>query len=109
MISNAVKYTNVNGIINVRIVNDWLYIENSYDKNKILDIDRIFDVKFDLNKENSNGLGLYIVSSILNNYNIEYKALQDANFFIFKIKISSYWSYIFDDLLNLVHSVEYLV
>ena len=45
--------------------------------------------KFDLNKENSNGLGLYIVSNILNNYNIEYKALQDEEFFIFKIKIFS--------------------
>lgn len=40
-------------------------------------------------KENSNGLGLYIVSNILNNYNIEYKALQDEEFFIFKIKIFS--------------------
>ena len=52
-------------------------------------MDKIFDVKFDLNKENSNGLGLYIVSNILNNYNIEYKALQDEEFFIFKIKIFS--------------------
>ena len=52
-------------------------------------MDEIFDVKFDLNKENSNGLGLYIVSNILNNYNIEYKALQDEEFFIFKIKIFS--------------------
>ena len=51
------------------------------------DMDKIFDVKFDLNKENSNGLGLYIVSNILNNYNIEYKALQDEEFFIFKIKM----------------------
>ena len=47
------------------------------------------NVKFDLNKENSNGLGLYIVSNILNNYNIEYKTLQDEEFFIFKIKIFS--------------------
>lgn len=52
-------------------------------------MDEIFDVKFDLNKENSNGLGLYIVSNILNNYNIEYKALQNEEFFIFKIKILS--------------------
>ena len=52
-------------------------------------MDEIFDVKFDLNKENSNGLGLYIVSNILNNYNMEYKALQDEEFFIFKIKIFS--------------------
>ena len=57
--------------------------------NKISNMDKIFDVKFDLNKENSNGLGLYIVSNILNNYNMEYKALQNEEFFIFKIKIFS--------------------
>ncbi|NSQ90064.1 sensor histidine kinase, partial [Enterococcus faecalis] len=37
----------------------------------------------------SNGLGLYMVSNFLNNYNIEYKVLQDEEFFIFKIKIFS--------------------
>ena len=89
LISNAVKYTDVNGVINIGIVNDWLYIENTYGNNKISNMDKIFDVKFDLNKENSNGLGLYIVSNILNNYNMEYKALQDEEFFIFKIKIVS--------------------
>ena len=89
LISNAVKYTDVNGVINIGIVNDWLYIENTYGNNKISNMDKIFDVKFDLNKENSNGLGLYIVSNILNNYNMEYKALQNEEFFIFKIKIFS--------------------
>ncbi len=86
LISNAVKYTDVSGVINIRVVNDWLYIENSYDNGKI-SMDKIFDVKFDLNKENSNGLGLYIVSNILNNYDIAYKVLQNEGFFIFKIKI----------------------
>lgn len=89
LISNAVKYTDVNGIINIGISNDWLYIENTNANNKILNMNKIFDVNFDINKENSNGLGLYIVSNILNNYNIEYKALQDEDFFIFKIKIFS--------------------
>ena len=89
LICIEVKYTDVNGVINIGMVNDWLYIENSYGNNKISNMDEIFDVKFDLNKENSNGLGLYIVSNILNNYNIEYKALQDEEFFIFKIKILS--------------------
>jgi len=89
LISNAVKYTEVNGVINIGIVNDWLYIENSYGNNKVSNMDKIFEVKFDLNKENSNGLGLYIVSNILNNYNIEYKASQDEVFFIFKIRIFS--------------------
>ncbi|HEN4291702.1 TPA: HAMP domain-containing histidine kinase, partial [Streptococcus agalactiae] len=45
LISNAVKYTNRNGIINIKIANDWLLIENSYDKNKILDAS--FDLKLD--------------------------------------------------------------
>ncbi|HFU3864124.1 TPA: histidine kinase dimerization/phospho-acceptor domain-containing protein, partial [Streptococcus suis] len=35
LISNAVKYTEVNGVINIGIVNDWLYIENSYGNNKV--------------------------------------------------------------------------
>ncbi|HFR5302611.1 TPA: sensor histidine kinase, partial [Streptococcus agalactiae] len=41
LISNAVKYTNRNGIINIKIANDWLLIENSYDKNKISKINKI--------------------------------------------------------------------
>ncbi|MFR2529507.1 MAG: ATP-binding protein [Clostridium paraputrificum] len=89
LISNAVKYTDVNGVINIGIDNDWLYIENSYGNNKVSDIDKIFEVKFDLNKENSNGLGLYIVSNIMNNYNIKYKVLQNEEFFVFKIKLFS--------------------
>ena len=86
MISNAVKYTEVNGVINIGVVNDWLYIENSYGNNKVSNMDKIFEVKFDLNKENSNGLGLYIVSNILNNYNIEYKASQDEEFLSLKLE-----------------------
>ena len=58
MISNAVKYTDVNGVINIRIVNDWLYIENSYGNNRISNMDKIFDVKFDLNKEKKKGFRL---------------------------------------------------
>ncbi|HEN3052283.1 TPA: HAMP domain-containing histidine kinase, partial [Streptococcus agalactiae] len=83
LISNAVKYTNRNGIINIKIANDWLLIENSYDKNKIL------DASFDLKLDNSNGLGLNIVKNILNKYNIKYEILHGENYFIFKIKIIS--------------------
>lgn len=83
LISNAVKYTNRNGIINIKIANDWLLIENLYDKNKIL------DASFDLKLDNSNGLGLNIVKNILNKYNIKYEILHGENYFIFKIKIIS--------------------
>ncbi|EOU2115545.1 HAMP domain-containing histidine kinase, partial [Clostridium perfringens] len=55
LISNAVKYTDANGIINIGLDRDWLYIENSYGDNKVSDIDKLFEFKFDLNKENSNG------------------------------------------------------
>ena len=88
LISNAVKYTDVRGVINIGADKGWLYIENSYKNDKILDIDKLFEVEFDLNKENSNGLGLYIVSNLLNNYKIEYKALQNKDSFVFKIKLS---------------------
>lgn len=89
LISNAVKYTDVRGVINIGADQGWLYIENSYKDDEILEIDQLFEVEFDLNKENSNGLGLYIVSNLLNNYKIEYKALQNKDSFVFKIKLSS--------------------
>lgn len=89
LINNAIKYTDRHGFINIKIDEEWLYIENSYENKKSLDIDKIFEVKFDLNKENSNGLGLYIVSNLLNNYGLKYEALQNNKSFIFKIKISN--------------------
>ncbi|WFE19072.1 HAMP domain-containing sensor histidine kinase [Clostridium perfringens] len=89
LISNAVKYTDANGVINIGLDKDWLYIENSYGDNKVSDIDKLFEFKFDLNKENSNGLGLYIVSNLLNNYNKKFKVLQNREYFVFKIKLSS--------------------
>ncbi|EIF6155700.1 HAMP domain-containing histidine kinase [Clostridium perfringens] len=89
LISNAVKYTDANGIINIGLDRDWLYIENSYGDNKVSDIDKLFEFKFDLNKENSNGLGLYIVRNLLNNYNKKFKVLQNREYFVFKIKLSS--------------------
>ena len=88
LVSNAVKYTDENGVINIGLDKDWLYIENSYGDNKVSDIDKLFEFKFDLNKENSNGLGLYIVSNLLNNYNKKFKVLQNREYFVFKIKLS---------------------
>ena len=87
LISNAVKYTDVSGIINIGTDQGWLYIENSYKDNEILEIDKLFEVKFDLNKENSNGLGLYIVTNLLTNYKIKYNVLQNKDTFVFKIKL----------------------
>ena len=87
LISNAVKYSDRGGIINIGVNDNFLYIENSYEKVKDLDINAMFEVNFDLNKENSNGLGLYIVKNILKNYNIEYKVKKNKIGIVFFIKI----------------------
>ena len=87
LISNVVKYSDRGGIINIGIKDNFLYIENSYEKVKDLDINSMFEVNFDLNKENSNGLGLYIVKNILKNYNIEYKVKKNKIGIVFFIKI----------------------
>lgn len=87
LISNAVKYSDRGEIINIGIKDNFLYIENSYEKVKDLDINSMFEVNFDLNKENSNGLGLYIVKNILKNYNIEYKVKKNKIGIVFFIKI----------------------
>ena len=89
LVSNAVKYTEESGLIKIGVEDAWFYIENSYTSNKPLDMDKVFDVKFDLNKENSNGLGLYIVSNLLNNYKIGHKVLQDQSTFVFKIDLAN--------------------
>lgn len=88
LVSNAVKYTDDHGEINIGVGNEWFFIENTYKNVKALNTDGIFDVKFDINKKTSNGLGLYIVSSLLDNYNKEYKVETTDNSFIFKIKIN---------------------
>ncbi|EHR36320.1 sensor histidine kinase [Helcococcus kunzii] len=87
LISNAVKYTDDNGVIDIEIQNGWLCFKNTFNDKRKLDLDRIFQVDFNLNKEDSNGLGLYIVKNILNNYNIGYKVKHDEDKFVFMIEI----------------------
>jgi len=88
LLSNAVKYTDENGIISIGARENWLYIENSASNLEALDIDKIFDINFDLNKENSNGLGLYIVKNLLDNYKIDYQVKKEDGNFIFMIKLA---------------------
>lgn len=87
LIGNAVKYTDYRGVINIGADGGWLLIENSYTGKEELDMEKILDVKFDSSKENSNGLGLYIVGNLLNNYKIPYRAEQKEQSFLFKIKL----------------------
>lgn len=87
LMSNAIKYTEESGLINIGIKENYFFIENTFKNDKDLDLEKIFEVNFDANKENSNGLGLYIVRNLLSNYKFEYKAEQNDSFFIFKIKL----------------------
>ncbi|MDK8275728.1 MAG: HAMP domain-containing sensor histidine kinase [Peptoniphilus duerdenii] len=88
LISNAVKYSDEYGNINIGSEKGHLYIENTYENKSSIDIDKIFDVNFDLSKKNSNGLGLYIVSSLLKNYKIKYRATQGDSSFKFEIELN---------------------
>ena len=80
LLSNAVKYTEEAGAIRIYAEGGWFYMENSFPKR--------YAMNFDLSKENSNGLGLYIVSTLLNNYKIPYESLEQDGKFVFRIKLS---------------------
>ena len=88
LISNAVKYSDKYGTINIGSEKGYIYIENTYKNKSSIDKDKIFDVNFDLSKKNSNGLGLYIVSSLLKNYKIKYRATQGDSSFKFEIELN---------------------
>ena len=75
LISNAVKYSDEGGVINIGAQDGWFYVENSYEKARVLDLSKMFAVNFDLSKKDSSGLGLYIVKNILQNYGIKYQAI----------------------------------
>ena len=87
VIGNAVKYTDEYGIITIKSDGEWFEVINTYEKASELDTTKVFDVNCDLNKENSNGLGLYIVGNLLNNYKIEAIIETQEENVTFKIKL----------------------
>ena len=88
VVGNAVKYSDTGGIIDIGSDNGWMYIDNTYDDAENLDCERLFEVNFDVGKDNSNGLGLYIVRNILLSYGIEHKLERREKSIRFTIKIT---------------------
>lgn len=87
LLSNAVKYTDEYGSISIGSEENVFYMENTFENKSAIDIEKIFDVNFDLQKKNSNGLGLYIVANLLKNYDISYTASQSNSSFRFEIEL----------------------
>ena len=88
VVGNAVKYSDTGGIIDIGSDNGWMHIDNTYDDAENLDCERLFEVNFDVGKDNSNGLGLYIVRNILLSYGIEHKLERREKSIRFTIKIN---------------------
>ena len=89
LMSNATKYNVNGGKINIGVKDGWLYVENTGENLGELNLDRIFEIGFSLDKENGNGIGLYVVSNILINYGIEHKIEMNGDRFIFLIKLNA--------------------
>lgn len=87
VIGNAVKYTDEYGRITIKSDGKWFEVINTCEKASELDTTKVFDVNCDLNKENSNGLGLYIVVNLLNNYKIDAIIETQEENVTFKIKL----------------------
>ncbi|MBS5942499.1 MAG: HAMP domain-containing histidine kinase [Finegoldia magna] len=87
VIGNAVKYTDEYGLITIKSDDEWFEVINTCKKASELDTTKVFDVNCDLNKENSNGLGLYIVGNLLDNYKIDAIIETQEEKVTFKIKL----------------------
>ena len=73
LISNAINYTYEKGMIQIGIEQDYFYIQN----------------KQDPTQPKGNGLGLYIVRNLLDNYKMKYEVIEGEDF-IFKIQFKQY-------------------
>lgn len=69
LIGNAINYTHEKDTIYIRIEQDWFYIQNKYDPSQ----------------PKGNGLGLYIVRNLLDNYKMKYEAIEGEDY-VFKIQ-----------------------
>ena len=70
LIGNAINYTHEKDTIYIGIEQDWFYIQN----------------KQDPTQPKGNGLGLYIVRNLLDNYKMKYETIE-GEYFAFKIQL----------------------
>ena len=70
LISNAINYTHEKDTVHIGIEQDWFYIQN----------------KQDSTQPKGNGLGLYIVRNLLDNYKMKYETIK-GEYFAFKIQL----------------------
>ena len=86
LISNAVKYCNDGGIIRIYRENNWLKIENTGENMAKVEIDTAFEL-FSHGGKGGNGVGLFVVKNILEQYGLRYKIGNKKNGVVFAIKI----------------------
>ena len=70
LISNAINYTHEKDTVHIGTEQDWFYIQN----------------KQDSTQPKGNGLGLYIVRNLLDNYKMKYETIE-GEYFAFKIQL----------------------
>ena len=70
LISNAINYTHEKDTVHIGIEQDWFFIQN----------------KQDSTQPKGNGLGLYIVRNLLDNYKMKYETIE-GEYFAFKIQL----------------------
>lgn len=91
LISNVTKYSPSNEALYIELTPASVRISNKIHKNAAIDVNKIFDAFVTTSKGSSteiyksHGLGLYIVSSILAQYHIEYRCWINEGYFNFQI------------------------
>lgn len=92
IISNAVKYTSDQGIFTIEMNTDSVLFSNTINTSNTMDINRVCEafVTYHDTTETTyknHGLGLYIVASILKQYDIPYTCWKDEKQFHFQLHI----------------------
>lgn len=91
ILSNAFRYVDENKIINIKLTENQLSIENSHEPLSQMDLDKLWDRFYRVEKSRSkvfggNGLGLSIVRKTLDLHEIEYDVSNSEIGFLFQMR-----------------------